>query len=119
MSHRSVASIYAASDLFVWPAVNEAYGMALLEAQAAGLAAVAGDAGGVASILRHGETGLLAPEGDAAALGAAAAALLARPQARARMGRRAARRAVARHGIGVAARALDGALRRAVEGAGR
>ena len=27
--------LYAASDLMVWPAIHEAYGMALLEAQAA------------------------------------------------------------------------------------
>src|SRR4030095_2760606 len=28
--------LYAASDLMVWPAINEAFGMALLEAQAFG-----------------------------------------------------------------------------------
>ena len=38
------------ADLYVWAAVREAYGMALLEAQAAGVPVVAGDAGGVAEI---------------------------------------------------------------------
>jgi glycosyltransferase involved in cell wall biosynthesis len=38
------------ADLYVWAAVKEAYGMALLEAQAAGVPVVAGDAGGVAEI---------------------------------------------------------------------
>ena len=34
---RRCRALYAAADLFVWPAINEAYGMAMLEAQAAGL----------------------------------------------------------------------------------
>ena len=37
MEPEPLAGLYAASDLYIWPAVNEAYGMALLEAQAAGL----------------------------------------------------------------------------------
>src|SRR5262249_26395710 len=41
------------SDIFVWPAINEAYGMALLQAQACGLPVVAGGAGGVAGIVAH------------------------------------------------------------------
>ncbi|OWJ63860.1 glycosyltransferase family 4 protein, partial [Inquilinus limosus] len=52
----SLPAALAGADLFVWPAINEAFGMALLEAQAAGLPAVAGAAGGpgggVAAILR-------------------------------------------------------------------
>src|SRR3546814_1400194 len=35
-------ALYAACDLLVWPAVNEAFGMVLLEAQGAGLPVVAG-----------------------------------------------------------------------------
>ena len=31
----------------VWPAINEAYGMALLEAQSAGMPVIAGRTGGV------------------------------------------------------------------------
>ena len=38
------------ADLAVWPAVNEAIGMALLEAQAAGLPVVAGHTDGVAAV---------------------------------------------------------------------
>ena len=58
---------YAASDLLVWPAINEAFGMALLEAQACGLPVLAGASGGVPAIVAHGKTGFLAPPGDAAA----------------------------------------------------
>jgi glycosyltransferase involved in cell wall biosynthesis len=103
--------IYAAADLYVWPSVREAYGMALLEAQAAGAAAVAGDCGGVGDILRDGETGLLAKEGDAAAFADAIRALLADPARRARMGAR-ARAVVARdHTIASAAEVLDRVLK--------
>ena len=60
-------ALYEAADLFVWPAVNEAYGMVLLEAQAFGCPVVAGAYGGVASVVKHEETGLLTPPGDIAA----------------------------------------------------
>ncbi|WP_430475275.1 glycosyltransferase family 4 protein [Thalassospira lucentensis] len=59
--------ILGKSDLFVWPAINEAFGMALLEAQAAGLPVLAGDAGGVSGIVSEGMTGWLVPIGDEAA----------------------------------------------------
>ena len=55
---------YAASDLFVWPAVNEAFGMAILEAQAAGLPVLAGESPGVAEIVQSGKTGVLVPSGS-------------------------------------------------------
>lgn len=57
--------ILAKSDLFVWPAINEAFGMAMLEAQASGLPVLAGDAGGVSGIVSNGLTGWLVPEGNA------------------------------------------------------
>ncbi|MGV2979788.1 glycosyltransferase family 4 protein [Camelimonas sp. ID_303_24] len=52
-------AIYAAHDLLVWPAVNEAFGMALLEAQANGCPVLAGDTGGVSGVVRNDETGWL------------------------------------------------------------
>lgn len=62
---------YAAADLLVWPAINEAFGMALLEAQACGLPVLAGASGGVPAIVAAGKTGFLAPPGDAGAFAAA------------------------------------------------
>ena len=78
-------ALYAAADLLVWPAINEAYGMALLEAQAAGLPVVAGNSGGVGEVVCDGRTGLVVPQGDGAAFAAAVAGLLDRPEARAAM----------------------------------
>ena len=51
------AAVYAAADLYVWPAVREAYGLAMLEAQAAGLPVVAGREGGVAEVVADGVSG--------------------------------------------------------------
>ena len=76
----SILSFYWACDLFVWPALNEAYGMALLEAQASGLPVVAGQGGGVADVVRHGESGLLVKAGDSAAFANAVTHCLSYPR---------------------------------------
>jgi glycosyltransferase involved in cell wall biosynthesis len=103
---------YAAHDIFVWPAISEAFGMALLEAQAAGLPAVVGDAGAVATIVGEGETGLLARVGDADAFAAALARLIDDPARARAMGANAAAKIARDHGLARAARALDAILTR-------
>jgi glycosyltransferase involved in cell wall biosynthesis len=72
----TLPEIYAAADLKVWPALGEAYGMALLEAEATGVPVVAGRTGGVPDIVEDGRTGLLTPVGDVDAFAAAVASLL-------------------------------------------
>jgi glycosyltransferase involved in cell wall biosynthesis len=57
--------------IYVWPGCGEAYGIAYLEAQAAGMPVVAQEIAGVPAVVRHGETGLLTPDGDIAAYAAA------------------------------------------------
>ena len=106
--------LYAACDLMAWPAINEAYGMALLEAQAAGLPVVAGRCGGVPVIVRDGETGILTGPGDAAAFTAAVHGLLGDTAARQRMAGAAAAAVAADHGLDSAAKRLDAILREAV-----
>lgn len=71
--------LYAACDLYLWPGVGEAYGMAYLEAQAMGLPVVAGNERGVPDVVRHEETGLLTAPGDDAAFAAATRRLLDDP----------------------------------------
>lgn len=99
LAPEALPEVYAAADLFVWPAVGEAFGMVFLEAQAAGLPVVGGDRPGVAAIVRDGETGLLAPEGEAAAFAHAIARLLSDPAARTRMGRAAAAHVACDHDL--------------------
>lgn len=107
----TLRQLYRASDIFVWPAIKEAYGIALLEAQAAGLPVVAGRSGGVPGIVADGETGLLAPEGDAEALTGRLRSLLRDPARRRAMGDAAAKRVTALHDIAQAADLLDRELR--------
>jgi glycosyltransferase involved in cell wall biosynthesis len=106
----AVAAFCAAADLYVWPAIGEAYGMALLEAQAAGLPVLAGNARGVPDVVLDGETGVLVPPDDPDAFAAALAGLLADPARRARLAEAARRHAATRDRRQVAAR-LDGLLR--------
>jgi glycosyltransferase involved in cell wall biosynthesis len=104
--------VYRAADLYLWPAVKEAFGVALIEAQAAGLPVIAGRSGGVASVVTDGETGLLTTEGDAAAFADAVDALLADPKRRAAMGQAALEHAERDNDIVGAAALLDAQLRR-------
>lgn len=106
-SRQEVADMLDACDLFLWPAVAEPLGMAMLEAHAAGLAVVAGNSGGVADIVRHGETGLLTPPGDAGAFAAAVGHLLRDRDLRRAMGERARERARSVHSLNAAAASLD------------
>ncbi len=85
-----VAGLYAASDICAWPAVNEAYGMAMLEAQAAGLPVVSCATRGVPDVVEDGRTGLLAPTGDEAAFAGHLRELLLDPRKRAQLGAAAA-----------------------------
>ena len=52
-----VARCLTDADVFVWPGCGEVYGLAYLEAQAAGLPVVAQRSGGVHEVVRAGETG--------------------------------------------------------------
>ncbi|RFB79936.1 glycosyltransferase [Methylovirgula sp. 4M-Z18] len=79
-----------AADLFVWPGFGEAYGIAYLEAQAAGLPVVALNEGGIASVLKPNETGILVQEKTPAAYAGAVEALIKDETGRAVMGRAAA-----------------------------
>jgi glycosyltransferase involved in cell wall biosynthesis len=106
LGETEIAARLTAADLFVWPAINEAFGMALLEAQASGLAVVAGNSGGVADIVIDGKTGLLAPSGDADAFGHAVRTLLVDPARRTALGATARDKVRREHDLPAAARQL-------------
>lgn len=106
LSQNEVAALYAASDLCVWPAVNEAYGMAMLEAQAAGIPVVSCASRGVPDVVEHGRSGLLAAPGDAAALSKLVRTLLEDEPLRVRMGGAAAEFAAQSRSVDAAAMRL-------------
>jgi glycosyltransferase involved in cell wall biosynthesis len=110
MTEAELPACYAAADVFVWPAVREAYGLAMLEAAASGVPVVAGREGGVAAVVRDGVTGILTPARDLDAFAAATASLLDDPERRGAMGGRAARFVARERSLASAAAALASAI---------
>jgi glycosyltransferase involved in cell wall biosynthesis len=94
-----------------WP---ENCPLAILEAAARAVPAVATAVGGIPELVEHGRTGLLVPPGDPAALAAAMAALARHPGRAAELGRAARQRVAARHDLGGHADALLDCYRRAI-----
>lgn len=79
----------ASMDLFIAPSLQEGFGLAIVEAMAAGVPVVASDSGGPTEIIRDGESGFLIPPADASALESAIRTVLKDPDQRARIAREA------------------------------
>jgi starch synthase len=79
------------SDVLLHPARWEGFGLALLEAMLAGLPVVATSVSSIPEIVADGETGLLVPPDDPAALRAALERVLADPGSFGEAGRARAR----------------------------
>lgn len=92
LPRRELAAAYARSEIVVVPSVQAASGdqdglpVALLEAMAAGCAVVGSRIAGIDAAVLDGDSGLLVPPGDPAALAATLAELLADPDRRAKLG---------------------------------
>ncbi len=85
VEHTAVPAVLASLDVLVLPSAYEEMGSVLTEALASGLPVVASDVGGIPEVVRHGQTGLLVPPGDVAALSAALDRLAADADLRARL----------------------------------
>ena len=99
----------------MWPAIDEAIGIVFLEAQACGVPVVGAATPGVAAVVSAGQTGLLAPVGDAAAFAAAVRRLVTDGELRGRMGDAAFAYVRQHHDLPRAAARLDAMLRGVVE----
>ena len=89
--HARVPYLLAAADLLVSTSTLTNMSIPTCEAMVVGTPVVALDVGGTAEVVRDGETGLLVPEDDAAALGAALVRLVERRRAASADGTRRAR----------------------------
>lgn len=83
---KELVSAYYSCDVFALCSVAEAFGISLMEAQAAGKPVVATDLGGVPYVVKNGETGLLIPPRDTKALANSLNLLLSDDDLRSRMG---------------------------------
>lgn len=81
-----VAALYATADLFVCPSRHEPLGNVVIEAWAQGRPVVATASQGPSALIRDGETGLLTPVDDAAALAQAMGRVLSDAEVAARLG---------------------------------
>ena len=88
IGHRTdITSVLAGLDVVVNPSMEESASYAMVEALLMERGVVASNVGGLPDTVQHGETGLLVPPGDPAALAAAVTELLADPGRRREMGR--------------------------------
>jgi glycosyltransferase involved in cell wall biosynthesis len=110
-----VPDLLAAADVFALTSRAEAFGLALVEAAFAGLAAIGARAGGIPEIVAPEETGLLVPPDDAPAVAAAIARLARDPALRARFGAAARARAEGRFTLARAVARFDEIYARARE----
>ncbi|HEY8207143.1 MAG TPA: glycosyltransferase family 4 protein [Myxococcaceae bacterium] len=100
-----VHALLAGCDVFVHPAVwEEAFGLTIAEAMAAGRAVVASRTGGIPELVEDGVSGLLVEPGDPGALARALDLLSARPALRQQLGASARSRAQQRFNLEQCAR---------------
>ncbi len=76
----AVAPLLAGADLFLLPSASESFGLSALEALACGVPVIASRAGGLAEVVRDGETGALCEIGDVESMASAGADILSDPE---------------------------------------
>jgi alpha-maltose-1-phosphate synthase len=96
LSKREVIQLLSHSTLFACPSVYEPLGIVNLEAMACGTAVVASAVGGIPEVVADGETGLLVPPDEPAALAEAINSLTRDPDRAKAMGAAGRERAVTR-----------------------
>jgi L-malate glycosyltransferase len=89
---RDVPRLVRAADVFLLTSISEGIPLTVLEAMAAEVPVVATRVGGLSEVVEDGQTGLLAPAGDAASLAAHVLRLAGDPGLRGELARRGRRR---------------------------
>jgi glycosyltransferase involved in cell wall biosynthesis len=89
---QDVVSAFARIDILVVPSLSESFSLVTIEGMMMGLPVVGATAGGLPEVIIEGQTGLLVPPGDSAALARACQYLLSNPDVGWQMGERGRRR---------------------------
>lgn len=87
-----VPALLKRSDIVVLASIQDMHPFALMEAQVAGKAIVASDAGGIPEIVRHGETGLIFERYNSSQLAQSLAEVMSNSELRSRLARNAEER---------------------------
>jgi glycosyltransferase involved in cell wall biosynthesis len=90
---RDIPALLPLLDVFVLPSLYEGFGIAILEAMAAGRPVIATETGGIPEVVIHRETGLLVPPGNPEALTDAIQWVLSHPEDAKTLGARGRERA--------------------------
>ncbi len=120
LSQDEIAAWLATADMVVVPSVRDDSGNVdglpniVLETMASGTPLITTPAGGIASVVEHGRTGLVVPERNAAALAEAILTLARDPELRVRLGEAARASVMARFGWEFVAGRFEAAYDRAL-----
>ena len=106
----ALARIVAACDLFVWPALDEPLGMAMLEAQGLGVPVVSTATRGVVDVVEDGATGLLVASPSPSRFARAVDELLGDGPRRRGFAAAARRRVAERHSLAAASKRLGACI---------
>ncbi|MDO9523941.1 MAG: glycosyltransferase family 4 protein [Gemmobacter sp.] len=106
MTTESIAAHLAHASVYVWPGCGEAYGLAYLEAQSAGLPVVAQRIAGVPEVVKEGVGGLLTAPGDIAAYAHAIRQMLNDVDLRVTLARKARGQVLRHHSVAAASATL-------------
>lgn len=104
LTQAELAPLYARAAVHVMPAIDEGLGLTAVESLLSETPVVAFESGGVTDIVIDGETGVLVPPGDVAALASALDTLLDNPVHLTRLGRQGREHALATFGTDAVAR---------------
>lgn len=80
-----IAHVISMADILLLPSEKESFGLVALEAMACGVPTVGSIAGGIPELVKHGETGFLAPIGATEQMAEHCVTLLKHPELAARM----------------------------------
>jgi glycosyltransferase involved in cell wall biosynthesis len=114
LTQLELAGFYARAAVHVMPAIDEGLGLTAVESLLSETPVVAFESGGVTDIVIDGQTGVLVPPGDVAALAAALDALLANPTRLRELGRQGRIHALAMFGTDAVARQYSEIYREAL-----
>jgi len=115
LSVDAISDLFTQCALYIWPGWGEAYGLAYLEAQSAGLPVIAFDTAGVSEVVTSGATGQLVEAGNVRSLANAVRYLIVHAKDRLKLSENARQHVLEKHSFQKATKDLQQILQSAIE----